>query len=162
MSLVGQRSPVTLHMLVADSGIARLMRITGPRKHRKLEEEAQFDRPSSHLAAHELTTDISGRVFESSGRGGKGATRTRHGAASDYDPHAVEIERYVARIAQDLLARHRAGTLSNLILVAEPHLLGVMRARLPEQLHRLISVEISGDYVHADSKQLLRLLEPEE
>jgi protein required for attachment to host cells len=68
-------------------------------------------------------------------------------------------ERFVAHIAQQLESRHRAGVLSNLILVAEPHLLGVMRQHLPAELQRLISREIAGDYVHADQQQVLRLIE---
>lgn len=161
--LVPDRStPLVRHVLVADSGIARLMRIAGPAKHRHLEPEEVFERPSAHLPAHELTTDGGGRVFESSGRGGVGATHTRHGVASDYDPHTVEIERYVARIAQHLELRHRAGQLSNLVLIAEPRLLGVLRARLPPEIHRLITLEISGDYVHADGDLLLRVIDESE
>jgi protein required for attachment to host cells len=68
-------------------------------------------------------------------------------------------ERFVAHIAGQLESRHRAGVLSNLILVAEPHLLGVMRQHLPADLQRIISREIAGDYVHADRQQLLRLVE---
>ena len=79
--------------------------------------------------------------------------------ASDYDPYVVEIGRFVTHIAQDLTARHRAGALSNLVLIAEPRLLGVLRARLPNELHRLVSREISGDYVRAHSALLLRLIE---
>lgn len=162
MNLSVPPTPLVRHVLIADSALARLMRLTGTRRHRTLEQEALFERPSAHVPAHELTTDISGRVFESSGRGGEVATRTRHGAASDYDPHKVEIERFVARIAEHLEARHRAGQLSNLTLMAEPHLLGVMRARLPVQLHRLITLEISGDYVRAEPSVVLHALEEAE
>lgn len=159
MTIPASSSPLVRHVLVADSGMARLMRLTGPHRHRSLEQEELFERPSAHLPAHELTTDISGRVFESSGRGGSVPTRTRHGAASDYDPHKVEIERYVARIAEHLEARHRAGQLSNLTLVAEPHLLGVLRARLPDEIQRLVTGQISGDYVRADPSLVLRVIE---
>jgi len=91
-----------------------------------------------------MTSDRTGRVFESSGRGGTNMTHTRHGAASDYDPHTVEIERFVKRIVQRLEYLHRAGKLNTWVLIAEPPLLGVMRARLPTDLHRLIAHEISG------------------
>jgi len=159
MSLPDTPTPLVTHLLVADSGIARLMRVVGPYKHRTIEQEELFERASAHLHARDLTTDLSGRTFESSGRAGTGATHTRHGVASDYDPHQVEIERFVAHIAQHLEARHRAGALSNLVLMAAPHFLGVMRARLPADVKRLISHEISGDYVRADQHQLLQLLE---
>ena len=159
MNLSIPSTPLVRHVLIADSGMARLMRLSGPHRHRTLEPEEVFERASAHLSAHELTTDISGRVFESSGRGGEVPTRTRHGAASDYDPHKVEIERYVARIASHLEARHRAGQLSNLTIIAEPHLLGVLRARLPAEVHRLVTQEIAGDYVRSEPALVLRVLD---
>jgi len=162
MELGEQPTPLVRHVLVADGGIARLMRITGPRNRRHLEQEELFERPSAHVPARDLTTDITGRVFDSSGRAHVGASRSRHGAASDYDPHAVEVERFVDRIAAHLGTMHRAGRLSNLTVIAEPRFLGVLRARLPADLHRLIAREISGDYVHADHALLLRVLEEAE
>lgn len=159
VSLDPSPTPLIQHVLVADSGRARLLRLSGPRRRPGIEQEAVYERASAHVPAHELTTDISGRVFESSGRGHTGATHTRHGANSDYDPHVVEIERFVARIAADLEARHRARALSNLILIAEPRLLGVLRARLPDDIRRLVTREVPGDYTHADNAAVLRVLE---
>lgn len=60
------------------------------------------------------------------------------------------------------MARHDAGELSALVLIAEPRLLGVMRARLPKALHGLITHEICGDYMHAKDAQLLGFIEAEE
>jgi protein required for attachment to host cells len=132
MSLPDPSTPLVTHVLVADNGHARLMRVVGPHKKRSIEQE---------------------ELFES------GTAKTRHGAATDHDAHTAEIQRFVALIAQHLESRHRAGALSNLILIAEPHVLGVMRARLPADVLHLISREISGDYAHADTQQLLRLVE---
>lgn len=155
-------TPLVTHALVADSGLARLMRVTGPLRHRVMDQVETFERPSAHLAAHELTTDRTGRVFESSGRGGTNATHTRHGVASDYDPHTVEIEHFVKRIVQRLEALHRAGELNAWVLIAEPRLLGVLRAHLPSDLHKLIVHEISGDYVRADHERILGLIDSQE
>lgn len=69
-------------------------------------------------------------------------------------------ERFVARIAQHLASRHRAGALSSLVVIADPHLLGTIRQHWPAELRKLISREISGDYTHADQRQVLRLIEP--
>jgi len=152
-------TPLVTHALVADSGLARLLRVTGPRRHRVIEQVETFERPSAHLRAHELTTDRTGRVFESSGRSGTNATHMRHGAASDYDPHTIEIEHFVNRVVQRLEALHRAGELDAWVLIAEPRLLGVLRAHLPPDLHKLIVHEISGDYIHADHERILELVD---
>jgi len=60
MKLAG--SPLVTHALIADSGRARLIQVTGPRRHRVLEQEETFERPSAHVPAHELTTDRTGRA----------------------------------------------------------------------------------------------------
>jgi protein required for attachment to host cells len=151
--------PLVTHALLADSGVARLMRITGPRRHRVVDQIEAFTRPSAHLPAHELTTDRTGRVFESSGGGTANATHLRHGVASDYDPHTVEIEHFVKRILQRLQVLHRAGELNAWVLIAEPRLLGVLRAHLPADLRQLVVREVSGDYVHADHEHILNLVD---
>jgi protein required for attachment to host cells len=148
-----------LHALVADGGKARLLRATGPRLHRELAELEAFERPSAHQHISELVSDHPGRSFESSGHGGGSASHMRHGVGDDYDPHVAEVEHYVARIADRLVALHRSNHLGALVLIAEPRLLGVMRAKLPEELHKLIVREISGDYVHANHQQLLKLID---
>lgn len=155
-------TPLVTHALVADSGLARLMRVTGPHHHRVMDQIETFERPSAHLPAHALTTDRTGRVFESSGRAGTNATHTRHGAASDYDPHTVEIEHFVNRIAQRLEVLHRAGQMNAWVLIAEPKLLGVLRTHLPADLVKLIVHEVSGDYVRSDHDRILKLIDSPE
>ncbi|MGH8144667.1 MAG: host attachment protein [Steroidobacteraceae bacterium] len=152
-------TPLVTHVLVADSGMARLLRVTGPLRHRVAQQEELFERPSAHLPAHALTTDRTGRVFESSGRAGTNATHTRHGAASDYDPHTVEIERFAARIVQRLQDLHRNDELHAWVLIAAPRFLGVLRAQLPTDLHRTIVHEVAGDYVRADPTRILELID---
>ena len=68
-------------------------------------------------------------------------------------------QHFAIRIAQQLQSWHRAGALSNLILVAEPHLLGALRKHLPADLRALLSRGINGDYVHANQQHILRLIE---
>jgi protein required for attachment to host cells len=147
------------HLLVADSGVARLMRVMGPRGHRVIEEFETLVRATAHLPARALTTDRTGRVFESAGRGGRIATRVRHGAASDYDPHAVEIERFIAHIVQRLQSLQRTGDLQALTLLAAPRFLGLMRRKLPASVRRTIVRQRTGDFVHANVRRILQVIE---
>jgi hypothetical protein len=121
---IDENMALATHVIVADSGSARLMRLVGPRTRRSIEQVELFERPSN--------------------------------------PHTVEIERFVDRIARQLVARHAAGELSALVLIAEPRLPGVMRARLPKALQGLITHEICGDYIHAKDAQLLGPIEAKE
>jgi hypothetical protein len=102
------RLPVQ-YVLVADGGTARLLLVGGATGRKTLTEVATLERPTAHRPARDLVTDRTGRMFDSGGRTGRGAmTRTRHGANSDYDPHAVEVERFAKRIARRLdLERRR-------------------------------------------------------
>jgi protein required for attachment to host cells len=147
------------YTLVADGGKARLLRITGTRPHRDLAELEAFERPSAHQHVSELLSDKPGRTFQSSGHGGGGASHLRHGVGDDYDPHVAEVEQYVDRMLARLVTLHRSRHLGALVLIAEPQLLGVLRARLPAELQPLLRREISGDYVHADHRQLLELID---
>jgi protein required for attachment to host cells len=148
-----------LHALVADGGKARLLCATGPRRHRELADLETFERPSAHQHVSELISDRPGRSFQSSGHGGGGASHLRHGLGDDFSPHVAEIEHYVDRIAARLVTLHRSHHLGALLLIAEPQLLGVLRARLPVELQKLVVREIVGDYVHADHRQLLELID---
>jgi protein required for attachment to host cells len=158
-AVIMSHSQAATHALVADGGTARLLCVTGPLLHREIADLETFQNPSAHLHVHEMVSDHQGRTFESAGHGGAGGTHTRHGVGSDYDPHVTETEHYVARIAERLTELHRTHHLNALVLIAEPRLLGVIRARFPVELHKLIVGEKSGDYVHADHRQLLTLIE---
>lgn len=152
-------NPTVCHVLVADSGVARLMRITGPRRNRAIEEIETLVRATAHLPGRELVSDRTGRVFESAGRGGRNATNVRHGVASDYDPHAIEIERFVLRIMGRLRTLQNAGTLQTLTLLAAPRFLGLMRRRLPAGVRRTIVQQRTGDFVHSTPRRILQVIE---
>ena len=93
----------------------------------------------AHLPARSLTSDRTGRVFDSGGRTGQGPrTRARHGAQSDYDPHEVEVERFARRLARRLDAERRDG-IEEMIVIAGPRLLGVLRQQLTAATRRLIA-----------------------
>jgi hypothetical protein len=70
MSLPDPSTPLITHVLVADNGHARLMRVVGPQKKRGIEQE---------------------ELFES------GTAKTRRGAAADHDAHTAEILHLISR-----------------------------------------------------------------
>lgn len=146
------------YVVVADGGAARILHEPesgDPR--RKLEEVARLERASAHQPARELTTDRTGRVFDSGGRTGAGPqTRARHGAQSDYDPHAVEVERFARRVARQLDAERSRRRIDELVVIAEPRFLGVLRPRISAPTRRLVTREIPRDLVRAQPAQIRR------
>ena len=83
------------------------MRVRGRARARKLEEVESLVCPAARVPARALTTDRTGLVFERGIRGARSRLQ-RHGAQSDYDPRAVEIERFARKIARSLERARRA------------------------------------------------------
>jgi len=83
------------------------MRVRGRARARKLEEVESLVCPAARVPARALTTDRTGLVFERGIRGARSRLQF-HGAQSDYDPRAVEIERFARKIARSLERARRA------------------------------------------------------
>jgi protein required for attachment to host cells len=149
--------PRTSYVLVADSGRARILKSTGRRLSPRLIEIERLERPTVHRMARELTTDLSGRVYGGGSRVKFGPrVSARSGAQSDYDPRTVEIERFARLLASHLARAQRRERIDELVLIAEPQFLGLLRRTLPEQMRRLISREVPRDLVAAQSAPIIR------
>ena len=147
--------PLSL-LLVADSGNARLLRITGSRGSEKLAEIVQMQLPAARQLKQELVADKTGRVFDR-GRAGQGPRSTaRHGAASDFDPRSAEYERFAKRISRRLDVERRKALRVELVVIAAPRFLGVLRASISPATQRVVAREISKDLVRASDAQLLK------
>jgi protein required for attachment to host cells len=150
------RLPVQF-VLVADGGTARLLRVDSANGRKSLNEVATLERPTAHSPARDLVSDRTGRVFDSGGRTGHGAmTRSRHGANSDYDPHAVEVERFAKRIARRLDLERRREGMEELIVIAEPRFLGILRTQLSAPTGRIIARQAAKDLVRSDDARIMR------
>jgi protein required for attachment to host cells len=144
-------------VVVADGGRARILRREGRRYASPLVEVARFERSSAHLPARELTTDISGRVFSGGSRVGFGPRMTaRHGAQSDYDPHLVQIERFARHIAARLAQLTQRQDVQEIVLIAAPRFLGVLRRSLPEPLRHRVTRELARDLTAALPQPIAR------
>jgi protein required for attachment to host cells len=151
-----------IYVLVADGGEAHVLCRKDAEGESGFTEVALLERPTAHLAARELVTDRTGRVFDSGSRVGRGPkTRSRHGAQSDYDPHAVEVERFAKQIAQRLDTERRDGGIDELTVIAEPRFLGVLRTQISAPTRKVIVREVARDLVHADERAISRAAFPQ-
>jgi protein required for attachment to host cells len=80
------------------------------------------------------------------------AARSR--AASDNDPHTVEIERFARRIARRLDAVRRTVGYDDLVVIAAPRFLGTLRTALRGVTRDLVSREVPRDLVRAEDRQI--------
>jgi protein required for attachment to host cells len=153
---VRARLPVQF-VLVADGGTARLLRVKGENGRKVLVDVATLERPTAHSPGRALVTDRTGRVFDSGGRTGRGAvTHSRHGANSDYDPHAIEVERFARRIARRLDLERRSKNMDELVLIAESRFLGILRPQLSASTWKIITRQAAKDLVRSDNLRILR------
>ncbi len=131
-------------VLLAHRGGARLYgqdRQGGPLRHMQ-----DIPHPEGRLKNREITADKEGRLFDS--------FHSRHTVGRASDPKeqlAVEFARHLA----DLLQRGRtSGEFEHLVLVADPHFLGDLRAALDAHTAKLVTGSLAKDLYEVPEQDL--------
>jgi len=132
-------------VLVADSSRARIFSKNG---HGSLTEEAGFIHPQGRLHAQQLTTDLPGR-------GSSGVGDERHGVDSQVSPKRHEALTFSKQVAAHLEAARNNGQFEQLMVVAPPAFLGMLRDQFSAPLATLISDEINKNLVMVKPDSLL-------
>ena len=114
-------------VVVADGGTARILKRSGRRFSPVLLEIARLERSSAHRHARDLTTD-----------------------------HEVEVERFARQLAVRLVQLARAERVEELVLIAAPRFLGVLRRELPEPIRQHITREVPRDLTGALPQPIAR------
>jgi protein required for attachment to host cells len=122
-------------ILVADTTRARIFTAETPSS--PLEEIEDLSHSKSRLHDREITSDLPGRV-KSFGAG-------RHALEQPTDPKKYEAEVFADTIAKYLEEAHNAHRFEQLIIVAGPTFLGLLRSNLPEQIKRLVRFELDKE-----------------
>jgi protein required for attachment to host cells len=95
----------------------------------------------AHLHDRDLMSDRPGRSYESFG----GA---RHALEREDDPRHREAVRFARRVARRLDEARRKDEFENLVVVAGPPFLGLLRAAMSQPTKACIAREIRKDLVH--------------
>lgn len=128
-------------VVVAESSRARIFAVTGPRK--GLEEIAALAQPAARLKEGDLVSDAPGRSFDSGGQG-----RHAMGNASEHKHH--EAESFARSIAGQLDTARQSREFAQLILVAPPHFLGLLRRYLTPACAATIVATVNKNLVQHD------------
>jgi protein required for attachment to host cells len=143
-----------IHIVVADESSARIYEVA----HRHdLQNPSgpwslvgELDDPASRLHDRDFKSDRPGRSTE---HGALEAHRrgavARHAVGAEQHPHKREAQQFALRIAGTIAQAQQTQRANQLVLVAEPHFLGLLRAALPAQLRELVAHEIHHDLRHA-------------
>ncbi len=125
-------------IVVAESSRARIFASAGPRK--VLDEVVSLLQPAARLKERELVSDSPGRSFDSAGQG-----RHAVGSANEHKHH--EAENFARTIAEQLDSARQGKEFGQLILVAPPHFLGLLRKHMSSQCAAMVVATVNKNLV---------------
>lgn len=133
-------------MLVSDAAKGRLYEGAG----RGIRELAGFVHPACACKVAALRSDAAGR------RGGGGYDRP--GLTDATDPREIEAARFARQYARMLREGLDRQAFEDLVLVAPPHFLGMLRKALDPRVARRVTAAVPHDYVALAPRELGRRL----
>jgi protein required for attachment to host cells len=131
-------------VLVCDASKGRLFRV-GPRR-TDWQLIRELEHPQGRAKGRDLVTDRPGRVKQS-------ATPLRP-AMDSKPPHQVESEAFAHSISKKLESGLAANAYEQLVLIAPPHFLGLLRAALSETVAKRVQVTFDKDYTALEVRDL--------
>ncbi len=123
-------------IVVADAARARLFSVASPKA--PLESIEQLVSPEARLHEHELNSDKPGRSFDSFGAG-------RHATEWASSSKEQEAIRFASEIVDHLEKGRINHSFNRLVIVADPHFLGLLRKAVNTELDKLITLTINKD-----------------
>jgi protein required for attachment to host cells len=135
-------------VVVADGKKALLFRNKGDALYINLEliEEIHQDNPPTHEQGSDRPTTVYQSV---------GASRS---SAEATDWHQAGEDRFAHRLADDLHVRAREGKFEQLVLVAPPRMLGVLRHALHPELRKRIIAESDKTLTQHPTSEIERMM----
>lgn len=137
-------------VVVAESSRARIY--SAPGAHGLLSEIEDLAHPEGRLRVRDLTTDAPGRALD---RGGGG----RHSMDPSLDAKQHEAAVFARRIAELIEHARLHHDVGEIILVAPPRFLGLLRQSLGESARCLVVREIGKNLVRHDARQLAKAID---
>lgn len=138
----------TTWILVASREEARLFSRRG-KGFLKLERD--IGNPLGRLKSHDLVSDKAGASNDNRKPG-------RHAYSTQESPRDRALKDFYREVIAQVEHALETQAFDNLVLIAEPRLLGLIRDLLPNQLRRRVSEEISKDLSFEKPEQLAQRL----
>jgi protein required for attachment to host cells len=120
------------YILVADNVRARIFTAESPSS--PLQEIEALAHTEGRLHDREMTSDFPGKI--------KGEGNVGHAFEQPTDPKKHEADNFAHRIAHYLEEAHNANKFEQLLIIAEPSFLGLLRINLPEQIKKRVCFEL--------------------
>ncbi len=120
-------------IVVADNVRARIFTAEAPSS--PLEEIEDLTHTEGRLHDREMTSDFPGKIKNPGGAGG-------HAFEQPTDPKKHEASNFAHRIGHYLEEAHNEKKFEQLLIIAEPSFLGLLRIHLPDQIKKLVCFEL--------------------
>ncbi|MDD5374845.1 host attachment protein [Acidithiobacillus sp.] len=137
-------------VLVSNAAEARLFKNEGCNTGLHLVQDWQH--PDSRKHQDELVTDAGGRVQQSFAAG------ARPGIEWQTSPKEAEMLQFANELATYLGTARKQNAFQHLVLVASPHILGLLREKLDAPTSAMISGTLSKDYTYVGIEELSKHL----
>ncbi len=122
-------------ILIADSTRARVFTADSPAS--PLEEIEGFAHTESRLHDREITSDLPGK--------NQGVGKAGHAFEQPTDPKKHEVDTFAHSLAQYLEKAYNENRFEQLIIVAGPVFLGLLRSHLSEHIKKLVRFELNKE-----------------
>jgi protein required for attachment to host cells len=109
-----------------------------------------LENPGATLREQDRNSDRPGRAFDSFGKG-------RHAMSQEESGREHELQHFAGDISHYLSKAHTAGQFRQLVLIAEPTVLGFVRRKLSAPLKRSLSFEVPKNPAGFDVERLKSL-----
>lgn len=110
--------------------------------------------PEGSLTEAALDSDKPGRGVSSAGEGS-----IHHALDRKSHRHEESARRFAAEISRSLKQLRLQDPYEELVLVAEPHFLGLLRAALPHAIRSLVRLEIPREYARGSDRVVGKLIQ---
>lgn len=141
----------TTWVLVANHSNAHLFETEGPGK--GLKYLRNIPHPEGRLKSGDINADKPGRSLDSMKTGG------RHAMGKEHDPKDQGALRYAKQLAQVMSEGRTHNHYAQAVLVAEPRLLGQLRAALDPHTAALVTASYDKDLAGLDKQALTQPLQ---
>lgn len=148
-------------ILVADEGVARVLASQG--ESAPLEEVEKITDAAAHADNADLRRDAYGRRGQApmqgdAGHPGAHVSRTAATASAGEDEIHQEAQLFSRRVAAMLEDARNRQRFDELVVIAPPRFLGLLRKALPQSVCDVISRELDKDYCQLSNADLQRRL----
>ncbi len=105
--------------------------------------------PKGHLTEGQLDSDRPGSNVSSAGAG-----TIHHGTDRRFHHHEQVAATFARNIAMKLQTLKSEKKFDELIIVAEPHFLGLLRNELSQEVRSLVSFEVNREYIEGSDLEM--------